>query len=182
MKRPILALAAAALVAVALAGAAPAAGADCTRLRVCAGLTDDENRLACFDGVFSAVTEPDKPSEKFWGPPDGKKKPAAKPEKSTARPARTPKMTEKRHKGLHCVSVWDGSHSLLKRHVRRLVREPDSFEHIATQIWPVSKAGTHRLRMRFRARNGFGGMSVASVLAEIENDGCAFTILETVRQ
>ena len=159
------------------------AATDCSRLRKCAGLSDDENRLACYDGLMKAATAaPDEPARNLFGPPQGGAKPGAKREQAGQRAARAPKVTEERRKGLHCLSAWDGSHILLKRHVRRSLREPGSFEHIATQIWPVSKAGTHRLRMRFHARNGFGGMSVASVLAEIENDGCAFTILETLAQ
>jgi len=66
--------------------------------------------------------------------------------------------------------------------VDRCTRQMGSFEHIETRIAPVSKAGTHRLRMKFRARNGFGGMSVGSVLAVIENDGCRFRVLEVVSQ
>ena len=73
---------------------------------------------------------------------------------------------------------WDGSHSALKRHVKKSLLDPGSFEHMETGIWPVSKDGTHRLRMKFRARNGFGGMAVVTVLAEIENDDCDFTVLE----
>ena len=98
------------------------------------------------------------------------------------RAARAAKEADDRRKGFHCLSSWDGSHRALKAYVKKNAREPDSFEYIETRVAPVSKTGTHRLRMKFRARNGFGGMSVGSVLAEIENDGCAFTILETVSQ
>ena len=98
-------------------------------------------------------------------------------ESEEERAARVARETEDRRKGFHCLNSWDGSHSLLKAHVKKSVREPNSFEHIQTGITPVSKAGTHWLEMEFRARNGFGGMSVGLVVAEIENDGCAARIL-----
>ena len=163
--------------AVALVGGAQAA--DCASLRKCAVLSDNETRLACYDGLVKAAAKSDKPAGNPFEPTPGGGKPGAKREGAGERAARQPGMTEKHRKGLHCVSAWDGSHIPLKRHVRRQLRKPDSFEHIKTTIWPVSKAGTHRLRMRFRARNKFNWVVIASVLAEIENDGCAFTILET---
>lgn len=88
----------------------------------------------------------------------------------------TEKAEEKR-KGFHCLSAWDGAHTKLKDDVAARMRDPDSFEHVSTKITPVSAQGTHRLVMQFRAANGFGGINNLSVLAEIQNEGCGFTIL-----
>lgn len=79
---------------------------------------------------------------------------------------------ERRRSGFHCLSEWDGAHVGVKGFVRERMREPDSFEHIETRITPVSEAGIHLLFMDYRARNGFGGMNVATATAEITNSNC----------
>ena len=41
---------------------------DCSSLQKCATLSDDENRLACYDGLMRAATEgPCKPTKNLWG-------------------------------------------------------------------------------------------------------------------
>ena len=80
-------------------------------------------------------------------------------------------QAEKKRKGLHCLSGWDGSHSAVKRAVEKSMRNPDSFDHIATRITPVND-GQHVLTMQYRGQNGFGGMSLESVIATIDNKTC----------
>ncbi len=81
-----------------------------------------------------------------------------------------------RRKGFHCLSAWDGSHRGVKQYVENNMRDPDSFEHIETSITPVDQAGKHTLLMKYRARNGFGGMNVAIAVATIRSSDCAVTI------
>lgn len=53
-----------------LVGAQPTAAEskDCSDLQKCATLTDDDNRLACYDGLFRAATEEvDKSTGSIWG-------------------------------------------------------------------------------------------------------------------
>lgn len=83
---------------------------------------------------------------------------------------------ENRRKGFHCLSAWDGSHRGVKEYVENRLRDPDSFEHLETRITPV-KNGKHTLFMTYRARNGFGGMNVEKVVAEIDSSTCGATIL-----
>jgi len=83
---------------------------------------------------------------------------------------------EKRRKGHHCLSSWDGSHRSVKRYVESNLKDPDSFEHIATSITPVNERGTHTLSMRYRAKNGFGGVTTGLAIATIQNSGCLATI------
>ncbi|MCG3744583.1 hypothetical protein ACXHPE_17315 [Vibrio cincinnatiensis] len=83
---------------------------------------------------------------------------------------------EKRLKGFHCLSSWDGSHTGVKKYVEDNMRDPDSFEHIETRITPVSDKGTHQLVMKYRAKNGFGGMTVGVATATIDNASCKATI------
>ena len=59
---------AAGLLAALAAGPAYSESRDCSNLQKCAMLSDDENRLACYDGLMRAATEgPGKPTKNLWG-------------------------------------------------------------------------------------------------------------------
>lgn len=113
--------------------------------------------------------------------PSSEKPAAVAPKPSpTAKP--TPdqaaiEAAEKRKAGFHCLSSWDGSHRDLVRALKLTLRDPDSFEHIETKITPVNDKGEHGLMMNYRARNGFGGMNVGSLLASVKNSDCSFEII-----
>lgn len=79
-------------------------------------------------------------------------------------------------KGFHCLSSWDGSHPVVKKYVEENMRDPDSFEHIETRITPVTEGGMHQLVMKYRAKNGLGGMTVSSAIATVYNASCKATI------
>lgn len=74
--------------------------------------------------------------------------------------------------GRECLTKWDGSHRALVDAVEQRLRNPSSFEHIETSITPVDEKGQHRVVMRYRAENGFGGMNVEAVTASVEYDTC----------
>lgn len=84
---------------------------------------------------------------------------------------------EDRRKGFHCLSGWDGSHTAVKSSIKEKMRDPSSFEHIETKITPIDEKGNHVLYMKYRAKNGFGGMNVATAKAVIDNSSCKATIL-----
>lgn len=84
---------------------------------------------------------------------------------------------EKRLKGFHCLSAWDGSHTDFKRRVKNAMRNPSSFEHMETRIAPVSEDGQHILIMTYRAENGFGGMNVGRATGLVDNATCAATVV-----
>lgn len=86
-------------------------------------------------------------------------------------------VEEERTAGFHCLSSWDGSHRNFKQDVERRMREPDSFEHIETRVTPVSANGTHTIMMKYRARNGFGGMNVGTAIGTYSNANCQHTIV-----
>ncbi|WP_070157488.1 zinc ribbon domain-containing protein [Sphingobium phenoxybenzoativorans] len=91
--------------------------------------------------------------------------------------AEADKSAENKRKGFHCLSAWDGSHRGVADAVKERLRDPDSFEHIETRIAPVDKDGAHALLMKYRARNGFGGMNVSEALATVKNSDCSATII-----
>lgn len=85
---------------------------------------------------------------------------------------------EERRKGFHCLSGWDGSHRDVKLAVRDQMRNPPSFEHIETRVTPVDDDGMHGLVMRYRAENGFGGMTDGIATARYSSADCTFSRLD----
>jgi len=85
---------------------------------------------------------------------------------------------EDKRKGFHCLSSWDGSQRNVIRLVKEQLRDPNSFEHVETRITPV-KDGQHTVLMKYRARNGFGGMNVETAIATISNSSCDATLVNS---
>jgi len=71
-----------------------------------------------------------------------------------------------------CLTKLDGSMHELGYEVKHGLRDPDSFEHIQSFATPVDESGFQRVRMKFRARNGFGGMNIEMVEAVVRNKDC----------
>jgi hypothetical protein len=92
------------------------------------------------------------------------------------------KAEAKRIKGFHCLSGWDGSHRQVARAVEKSLRDPDSFKHKETKIWPKSMDGndTHTLLMTYSGKNGFGGTTVERVTAKISHATCDVITIEKV--
>jgi hypothetical protein len=86
------------------------------------------------------------------------------------------KTAEDRRKGFHCLSAWDGSHSGLVEQVKASLRDPASFEHDETSITPVSEKGVHVITMKYRARNGFGGMNVQTAIGTVQQSDCVASL------
>lgn len=104
---------------------------------------------------------------------------AEKEEEERERTAEVIKEAENKRKGFHCLSPWDGTHRAVENYVEQNLRDPDSYEHIETSITPVNDKGTHTLFMKYRAKNGFGGMTIGQVVATIQNAGCSATIVSS---
>jgi hypothetical protein len=99
----------------------------------------------------------------------------AKEEKLAITAAKEEKK-ENHRKGFHCLRSWNGSHPAVEKYVEERMRDPDSFEHVETRISPVNDKGTHQLSMKYRAANGFGGLTVGSATATVVNESCQATI------
>lgn len=96
----------------------------------------------------------------------------------TANSEKAVNEAEKRRKGFHCLSEWDGSNRSTVKQVERLLRNPESFEHVETKIAPVDEeTGEHGLAMTYRAENGFGGTNVETIYARVNNGSCEAQIL-----
>lgn len=83
----------------------------------------------------------------------------------------------RRKKGFNCLSPLDGHQIALILAVKQQLRDPASFEPIETKVGPMDATGKHAITMSYRARNGFGGMNVATAVAIMTNEGCAIELL-----
>ena len=99
-----------------------------------------------------------------------------KVEAAQAAKAAAAEEAEEKRKGFHCLSSWDGSHRQVVEAVKQRLRDPDSFEHVETMILPVNASGKHGLIMKYRARNGFGGLNVGQAAAIVDNKTCNATL------
>lgn len=101
---------------------------------------------------------------------------AKQAEAEAAEAVKVAEKAEERRKGFHCLSGWDGSHSEFKHDLKKQMRDPDSFEHIETRVGPINDLGRHAVFMKYRARNGFGGMNVGTAIGSYSNETCKHEI------
>lgn len=80
---------------------------------------------------------------------------------------------ENKRKGFHCLSSWNGSHREVVSIIKSALNDPDSFEHDETVVSPANNDGRHRFRMRYRAKNAFGGLVIGNAIGTYGNDNCA---------
>ncbi|WP_085446507.1 zinc ribbon domain-containing protein [Magnetofaba australis] len=80
---------------------------------------------------------------------------------------------EERRNGRHCLSSWDGTHKDVVKYVKQRLKDPGSFEHIETFIFPSNERGIHRLTMKYRAKNSFGGFVVGRAEAHVNSADCS---------
>jgi len=74
-------------------------------------------------------------------------------------------------------SAWDGSHPKLSRMIEENCRNPDSYEHIETRF--RDDGNSIFVITKYRAENGFGGMTIGTVSARVDFEG---NVLEIVSQ
>lgn len=67
------------------------------------------------------------------------------------------------------INAWDNSNPKLERAVKKAMRNPKSYEHIATEF-SYNKNNVTAI-MQYRGENGFGGMSIEKVKGVFDYDG-----------
>ena len=73
-------------------------------------------------------------------------------------------------------TVWSGSHRNLESLIENNLKDPDSYEHIETSYFDI---GDYLIvQTRYRARNGFGGMTMGFVKAKVSLNGRILEIIE----
>lgn len=100
--------------------------------------------------------------------------PAAQVEKSkqVAQPAPAQAKEPPKLDRFHCLSAWDGTYSALIKAVKENLRDPGSFEHVETRIGEIKEDGRQEVIMRYRAKNGFGGLNVQYAKGTLFNLNC----------
>lgn len=93
--------------------------------------------------------------------------------------AKATKAVDDRRKGMHCLSDWDGSNTSFVNEVKSKLRDPGSFEHVETRVTPVDKDGDHTIFMRYRARNGFGGVNNPTATGYVRQSDCIARVVAT---
>ena len=72
-------------------------------------------------------------------------------------------------------SGWDGSHPKLSRMIEEKCRNPDSYEHIDTRY--RDDGNSIYVITKYRAENGFGGMTIGTVSANVDFKGNVINIV-----
>lgn len=79
---------------------------------------------------------------------------------------------EMRRKGFHCLSGLTGKHGGIIREVEKRLNDPSSFDHTETLVAPVNEDGQHVFRMKYRAKNAFGGLIQAEAVGVYSTNDC----------
>lgn len=116
--------------------------------------------------LAGSMTTPNAPASTATTPVPAAKRPAA------IAPVAAPKMD----KGQYCLSPFSGEDPAFVDAVKAHLRDPASFEHIATRVDPADKSGLHPIMMQFRSRNGFGGMNVEIATGQLNDVTCDATV------
>ena len=74
-------------------------------------------------------------------------------------------------------SVWDGSHRNLEQLIKKLMNDPDSYEHIETRY--ADNGDYLVVKTTYRGKNAFGGKVVNWVKAKVSLDGKILSVLDT---
>jgi len=76
-----------------------------------------------------------------------------------------------------CRSVFTGAHQGVVAEVKSMLNDPDSFQHVSTDVTPPDSLGVRFITMTYRARNGFGAIITRSVNATTTGDSCRAQII-----
>lgn len=89
----------------------------------------------------------------------------------------TPKTAEETRKEQieKYFSAWDGSHRGLTEHIKRVMNDPDSYQHDETRY--VDKGDHLLVFTKFRGKNAFGGVVRNSVIAKVDLQGNVIEII-----
>ena len=73
-------------------------------------------------------------------------------------------------------SAWDGSHRKLERAIKKVMNDPDSYDHVETLYW--DQGDYLIVKTTFRGKNAFGGKVLNWVKAKCDLDGNVIQVLE----
>lgn len=86
-------------------------------------------------------------------------------------------ILEHKEKVKQQFSKFDGSHYMLERYLKKHLKDPSSYDHIETRY---SDQKDHLIVLtKYRAKNGFGAMTIGMIKAKISLDGSIIQILSS---
>lgn len=86
-------------------------------------------------------------------------------------------MVEQRNKELQAqFSSWDGSHRGLERHIKKVMNDPDSYQHDETRY--IDHGDYLIIITSFRGKNGFGGVVRNTIKAKVDLGGNVLEIIQ----
>lgn len=71
-------------------------------------------------------------------------------------------------------SRWSGAQIYLEKYIKDDLKDPESYEHIETTY--RDNGETLTVKMRYRAKNSFGGYVVSQAVAETKIDGTLLSV------
>jgi|GEM_PF-3205730 len=93
-------------------------------------------------------------------------------EAAARKAAKAAEELEEKEKGFHCLSGWSGTHRDVTRMIESMLNDPSSFEHDETRVAPVVD-GRHQFVMRYRAKNGLGGVVIGTAKGSYGHEDCS---------
>jgi uncharacterized membrane protein YvbJ len=137
------------------------------------------NKLSHYESLMKMEVEAAAEEEKKWEIAREAQKEAIQiANEAQKKTVQSSNKARKKTMGFHCLRGRDGSHQALTEYVKQHMRDPGSYEHVETRISPVNPNGKHALVMKYRGKNGFGGMSIESVVAAVDNKSCLAQIIK----
>jgi len=74
-------------------------------------------------------------------------------------------------------SPWDGSHNKLEKHIKLVMNDPDSYNHVSTTY--IDRGDHLIVETTFRGKNAFGGVVVQTIKAKANiSDGYIYEIIK----
>ena len=74
--------------------------------------------------------------------------------------------------GFLCYSSYNQRVYSLIKHVKKSMRDADSFELVESTVYKTEKDGTRFVDMSYKGKNGFGGISLEKVRGKFKNETC----------
>lgn len=80
---------------------------------------------------------------------------------------------------LECGHGWAGQNWAFERAVKENLKDPGSYEHIESKFGVPDAEGNQIATLKYRARNGFGGMEIANAEGVLNVNDCLESFVMT---
>jgi hypothetical protein len=74
-------------------------------------------------------------------------------------------------------NLWNGSHINTVIAIKEMMNDPNSFEHVNTDVWESGDTG-FLIKMTYRGKNAFGGVITNTIISRVDTAGKVLKIIE----